>query len=183
MGTARLLGPLSRRSFLRYAALSAGWATLSHLRLPAALAAQPVDGELQVLTPDRAEVLTAIVERMVFTDGDEMPGVRDTNAIVTIDRALRQIDPSVRAQLGWLLAGFQWGPPVFQLKLTTFTGMTPAQRDDYLRSWATSRYALRRLAFRALKNLAMLGYYSQDATWKGIHYDGPWAPREARAVP
>ena len=88
----------------------------------------------------------------------------------------------MQSQVGWLLTLFQWGPPLFQLKLKTFTSLTPDERDDYLRGWATSRSDTRRLAFRALKNLSMLGYYSQDATWKGIHYDGPWAPRARRVI-
>lgn len=174
---------LSRRSFLRYAAVSAGLLTVSRLRLPSALAApsSPVAG-LQVLTPQEAAVLTAIVERMVFTDDPDagMPAVQETRSIGTIDQALLQLDTSVQSQLRWLLTIFQWSPLLFQFKPKTFTGLSPHERDDYIRDWATSRVETRRLAFRALRNLSMLGYYSQDATWKGIHYDGPWAPRPRR---
>ena len=126
--------------------------------------------------------MTAITERIVFTGADNMPAVRDTNAIATIDQALLQLDPAVQSQVGWLLILFQWGPPLFQFKPKTFTGLTPDERDEYLNGWLTSRRDTRRLAFRALKNLSMLGYYSQDATWKGIHYDGPWVPRPRRVV-
>lgn len=182
METTTPAGGLSRRSFLRFTAVNAGLLTLSRLRVAPALAApSSVATELRVLTPHQAEVLTAIVERVVFTDADGMPAVRDTDAIATIDQALLQLDPAVQSQMGWLLVVFQWGPPLFQLKLSTFTGLAPEERDDYLRDWATSRSDTRRLAFRALKNLSMLGYYSQDATWKSIHYDGPWVPRAKRA--
>ena len=178
-----IFGSLSRRSFLRYTAVSAGLLTLSRLRALPALAAEsvPADG-LQVLTAHQAEVFTAIVERMVFSGAEGMPAVRDTRAVETIDQALLQLDAGVQSQLRWLLTMFQWGPALFQFKLTTFTGMTPEERDTYIQDWATSRYQTRKLAFRALKNLSMLGYYSQDATWKGIHYDGPWAPRLRRMV-
>jgi len=178
-----IFGSLSRRSFLRYTAVSAGLLSLSRLRALPALAAESVPAVgLQVLAPHQAEVFTAIVERMVFTGAAGMPAVRDTRAIETIDQGLLQLDASLQSQVQWLLAIFQWGPPLFQLKLKTFTGMTPDERDAYLRSWATSRHRTRRLAFRALKNLSMLGYYSQDATWKGIHYDGPWAPMERKVL-
>jgi hypothetical protein len=60
--------------------------------------------------------------------------------------------------------------------------MSPEERDEYLQQWAMSAVEVRRLAFRALKNLSMLGYYAQDATWKSLHYDGPWAPRARRTV-
>jgi hypothetical protein len=183
MDTARPFGTLSRRSFLRYTAVTAGLLVVSRLRLAPAVAAQPAAATgLRVLTPYQADIMTVIVERMVFTGSDSMPAVRDTHAIETIDQALLQLDPAVQYQVGWLLTLFQWGPPLFQLKLHTFTGLTPAERDSYLEGWATSRSATRRLAFRALKNLSMLGYYSQDATWRAIHYDGPWAPRPRRMM-
>ena len=91
-------------------------------------------------------------------------------------------DSSVQSQLRWLLTIFQWGPPLFRRELRTFTGMSAAARDEYIRDWESSRLAARQLAFRALKNLSMLGYYSQDATWKAIHYDGPWAPRPSKLM-
>ena len=148
--------------------------------MPAAAAA-PAAG-LRVLTSREADLLGAIVERMVFSGSERMPAVRETRAVETIDQALQQLDASVQSQLRWLLVVFQWGPPVLQLQFTTFMGMSAPERDEYIRSWATSPYEIRRLAFRALKNLSMLGYYSQDATWKGIHYDGPWAPRPRRVL-
>jgi hypothetical protein len=183
MDTTRPLGVLSRRSFLRFTAVTTGLLAVSRLRVAQVLAAQAATAtELRVLTPHQAEVMTAIVERMVFTGADHMPAVQDTRAIETIDQALLQLDPTVQSQVGWVLTLFQWGPPLFQFKLHTFTGLTPEERDSYLYDWATSRSQTRQLAFRALKNLSMLGYYSQDATWKGIHYDGPWAPRERRVI-
>jgi hypothetical protein len=171
---------LTRRAFLRSTAGSAGLVTLSQLRFPAAVAAAP--GPLRVLTPYQAEILTAIVERMVFTGDPSMPAVRDTRAIETIDRAVQQLDPSVQSQLGWLLIVFQWAPPVLQLKLKTFTALTPAEQDAYISDWATSASLTRKLVFTALKNLSVLGYYAQDATWKGIHYSGPWIPRPPRGI-
>jgi gluconate 2-dehydrogenase subunit 3-like protein len=173
---------LSRRTFLRYSAWSAGFLALSRLRVAPVGAAQAPPTELQVFTPRDAEIMTGITERLVFSGDSGMPAVRDTQAIATIDRAVQQLDPHVQGQLRWLMRIIEWGPPILALQLTTFTGMTPAQQDAYLHGWAASDNETRRLAFRALKNLAMLGYYSQDATWKGIHYDGPWAPRPRRSA-
>jgi len=178
MADVRWRAVLSRRSFLQYTALSAGLLTLSRLRVAAGTTtAVSVTGGLQVLSPSEANILTVVVERMVFTGAPEMPAVRDTHAIQTIDRALLQLDASLQTQLRWLLKVFEWGPPFFQFNFTTFTHMSDAERDRYLLEWDTSQVEMRRLAFRALKNLSVLGYYSQDATWKGIHYDGPWVPR------
>jgi hypothetical protein len=179
----RMAALLSRRSFLRWTTVSASLLAVSRLRLAPALAAAstPAAG-VCVLTPQQAEILTAIVERMVYTGSPEMPAVGETRAMETIDQALRQLDPDVQSQLSWLITLFQWGPPLFQFKLHRFTGLSPQDQDAYIRDWATSGVETRRLAFQALKNLSVLGYYSQDATWKGIHYDGPWAPRPRRVT-
>jgi len=182
MPTGGPFGMLSRRAFLRSTAVNAGLVTLTRLHLAPVLAQVPAGGGLRVLTAPQAEILTAVVERMVFSGDPRMPAVHDTGAVRTIDQALLQLDPAVRSQLGWLLRLVQWGPLLFQLRFQTFTSLTPDERDAYLRGWAESRFATRRLAFRALKNLSMLGYYSQDATWKGIHYDGPWVPRPRRVL-
>jgi len=174
---------LSRRSFLRYTAVTAGLVTLSRLRMTPALAASVTPGPgLQVFTPNEEEIFTAITERMVGAGHDGMPAVRDTRAIYTIDQAVLQLDTNTQSQLRWLLWGFQWGPPLLQLKPKTFTAMSPAEQDEYIRGWAESSLEIRRLAFRALKNLSMLGYYAQDSTWPGIHYSGPWAPRPPRVL-
>lgn len=172
---------VSRRSFLRWTAVSAGLLTVSRLRLaPAAAATSGVCAP--VLTPSQAEILTVIVERMVYSGAPEMPPVRETNAVETIEQALAQLDPATRSQVSSLITLFQWGPPVFQFKLHRFTKLAPDDQDAYLADWATSHVETRRIAFQALKNLSVLGYYAQDGTWKGLHYDGPWVPRPRRAV-
>jgi hypothetical protein len=167
---------MSRRRFLRYAALTAGLATVSRLRAPRIATAGAAAVEIAVLEPGEVTVLSAIVERMVASGDPAMPSVAETKAIATIDAALRTLDPSVVSQLRWLLTLFEYGPPALSFRFATFTRLSPDAQDEYIRGWATSRFEIRRLAFRALKNLSMLGYYAQDATWSGIHYDGPWVP-------
>jgi hypothetical protein len=173
---------VSRRSFLRWTAASAGLLAVSRLRVAPVLAAVPSSpAAWRVLSPGQAEILTVIVERMVDPGDPAMPRVRDTRAIETIDRTLWQLDPALQSQVSWLITLFEWGPPVLQLKLHRFTRLAPDAQDDYIRDWATSRVDTRRIAFQALKNLSVLGYYSQDATWTGIHYDGPWVPQPRRS--
>jgi hypothetical protein len=173
---------LSRRAFLRYSGITAGLLALARLRPPAACAASTVSAAgVQVLTPRDAQIMTAMGERLTFTGDSAMPRFADTHAIATIDRSVLQLDPRTQAQLRWLLRIFEYGPFFLQLEFTTFTAMPPPKQDAYLDGWANGGEG-RRLAFRAVKNLAMLGYYSQDDTWKGIHYDGPWLPRPRRSL-
>jgi hypothetical protein len=168
---------LTRRSFLRYAAIGAGLATMARLRAAPAATLSAAESGLRIFSPSQSEVLTTIVERMVDSGDPSMPAVRQTRAIEIIDWTLTNTDEAVQTQLQWLLTLFQYGPPLFGARLSTFTSLSPEDKDAYIRGWATSRFETRRLAFRALKNLSMLGYYADDSTWRGIHYDGPWAPR------
>lgn len=136
--------------------------------------------ELQLLSARDAAILDAIAERITFTDDPAMPRFGGTTGLLSIDRALGQLSPDVVSDLHWALVLFEYGPPFFVLRFSTFTGLDDAGKDAYLTAWAESRIATCRFAFGAFKNLAMLGYYSDESTWKGIHYDGPWVPRPRR---
>jgi hypothetical protein len=172
--------PLSRRGFL---GMSAALLALSRLRLaPPALAAPAADGALRVLGPRDARIMAVLADRMTYTGDASMPRFADTAGLQTIDTALRQLPPEVPQQLSYALLLFEYGPPLFLGKLSTFSGLPAPWQDAYLAGWADSRFHTRRIAFQAFKNLAMLGYYSQDATWPGIHYQGPWAPKPRRVV-
>jgi hypothetical protein len=178
---------VSRRALLRAGGLSAALLTLSRLRLaPAAAAAAhaPPEGPaLRVLGPRDARIFTVIAERLTWTGDPGMPRFRYTDGLLVVDRALRQLPPEVPAQLSWVLLTFEYGPPLFAGIPATYSGLTPEQQDAYIGSWAESRFRTGRIAFQALKNLAMLGYYSQDATWDAIHYGGPWVPKPRRVLP
>jgi hypothetical protein len=177
---------IGRRAFLRYAGLSAGLLAVSRLRLPvnadAALGVTREGEALRVLSATDARVLAAIGERMVFTDDPGMPRFGATHALRTIDTALLQLPEETRGQLHWAIRIFEYAPPFFVYRLSAFTGLEEAVQDAYLQAWSTSRFETCRLAFRALKNLSMLGYYAQDSTWGGIHYQGPWVPRPRRYI-
>jgi hypothetical protein len=175
---------IGRRTLLGLAGMSAGLVTLSRLRLPphGGVALAAVDGFV-VLRPSDAHVLGAMGERMVFSGDASMPRFRDTQGLQTIDAALRHVPPETQSQLHWALLFFQYAPPLFGAGLASFTSLNEDDQDAYLRQWAESGLETLRIAFRAFKNLCMLGYYAHDSTWKGIHYDGPWVPLPRRALP
>lgn len=177
----RVDAPIERRTFLRWTGMGAGLVALSRIR-PAAVALAAEEGSLRVLGPDEARIMGAIAERMVFAGDPDMPRFGDTQGLATIDTALLQCPENVRTQLSWALTIFEYGPPVLAFRLSTFTGLDAAAQDAYLLAWSESRFGALRLGFQAFKNLSYLGYYSQDATWTGIHYDGPWAPRPRRRI-
>lgn len=174
--------PLSRRSFLGAAALVPGWLTLARLTPAHADSSSPTVAGERVLTATQADILNAVGDRITFTGDAAMPRFGDTAAMRTIETTLRYADADVRKQLGYLLYGFNWLPCVVTFRFARFVNLSAEEQDEYLRCWATSRFDLGRVGFQALKNLSMLGYYSQDATWGGIHYRGPWAPRPRRVA-
>jgi len=180
--TMRLDAPFTRRALVRTTGMSAALLALSRLRaLPAAAA--PASTEGHVLSPRDERIFAAIAERMTFTGDPALPRFGDTAALASVDAALLQLPADIPQQLSWALLAFEYGPPLFIGKLSSYTGLTPEWQDVYLGGWAESRFATCRLAFQAFKNLSMLGYYSQDSVWPAIHYQGPWAPKPRRLLP
>ena len=167
----------TRRGFLRLAGGSAALAALANVRALPALASR---SETRFFAPAEREVLTQVVERMVETGEPAAPAVRATGAIDAIEGLCLSLDPGVTAPLPALLRLVEWGPLLFDGRLARFTTGSPADQDDALASWMRSRFAWRRAGFLALRNLALLGYWSQDATWPLIGYQGPLIGRDAR---
>ena len=165
----------TRRGFLRLAGGSAAFASLANLRaLPAAAAGAT---GARFFAPAEREVLTQLVERMVETGEPAAPAVRATRTIDTIDALCVSLDPGTTAPLPALLRLVEWSPLLFDGRAARFTTLAPADQDQVLSGWMRSRFAWRRLGFLALRNLALLGYWSQDATWPLIGYAGPLLPR------
>lgn len=164
---------VSRRAFLRGAGLTASLAAVGRIRVLPAAAAEPAAEGPRFFSDYETELLTQIVERMVDTGDPAAPAVRDTRAVATIDALVATLDPAVSGQLPLALRLFEWGPIVFDFTFSRFTRMTPAEQDASLEAWMTSRLQIRRLAFAGLRNLALLGYWSQDETWPLIGYAGP----------
>jgi hypothetical protein len=78
-----------------------------------------------------------------------------------------------------LLRAVEWGPYLFELRFGRFTTLDDLAKDASLLGWMTSSIGLRRLGFQALKNLSMLGWYSQEASWPAIGYAGPLLARRS----
>jgi hypothetical protein len=166
---------LSRRSFLALAGGGAALAALARVRcapeVPSAGAA--AGAGLAFFSPDEAEILTCVVERIVESGEPDAPRVRESGAVAAIDRLCRGLDPELTRPLPALLRAVEWGPFLFDGRFARFRALDAEGRDASLRGWMTSRFALRRQGFAALKNLACLGWYSQDASFAAIGYRGP----------
>jgi hypothetical protein len=56
---------------------------------------------------------------------------------------------------------------------TPFTQMNAAQQDAHLRAWQTSRLAIRRTGFQAMKRLCAAIYFGSPETFASVGYPGP----------
>jgi len=56
---------------------------------------------------------------------------------------------------------------------TPFTQMTAEQQDAHLRAWQTSRLAVRRTGFQAMKRLCAAIYFGAPETFASAGYPGP----------
>ena len=161
----------TRRGFLGLSGATAALAALPTLRaLPAASASGAGAGFFDAA---ETEILTQLAERICDTGTSEAPRLRETRTVATIDAFCAQLDPSLSGPLPLAMHLFEWGPLVFDLTPTRFTRMSNAEKDASLHAWRTSRLAIRRQAFLAVRNLCLVGWYSQPEVWKLVGYAGP----------
>ena len=114
-----------------------------------------------------------LTQRMVGTDSpdrQQRPSARGTSTsnhpptVTTIDAFVAGLPSNVQVRFRRALHLFQWCPLLFVGKLGPFTQLSFHDADAYIQSWAKSRFGLRRRLFRGLRDVTLLGYYSQSAT-------------------
>jgi hypothetical protein len=170
---------LKRRDLLRLGAFAPAMLALSNLPVAAQAAlAADAPGE-PWLDPADADLLLAVMERMVDTGLPDAPSPREVGALASAERVLAALDPAVATQVVRALWLVDWWPALVELRFARFRSLPPELRDASLDGWRTSGIALRRQVFYALRNLSMLCYWSRDPTWKLIGYGGPWLGRRA----
>ncbi len=174
----------TRRGFLRLAGTTAAFTALSQVRvMPAAAAGVANAGASGRFFDDaETEILTQLMQRITDTGLPDAPRVRDTRAVATVDAVCLGLDPAVSGVLPLALRLFEWGPLLFDLRFARFSELPDAEQDASLRSWMTSRLALRRMAFLGVRNLCFMGWYSQPEVWPLIGYQGPLLRRAAAAT-
>ncbi len=164
---------IARRGLLGRSGAASALEILAQIRAVPAHAVEAARGAERFFSPEQTEILTQIVERMVATGEPSAPPPRDTQAVATIDALCLVLDPEVSRVLPGLLRIVEYGPFLFERRFTRFTRMSEQRKNASLAGWMTSRFALRRQAFLALRNLSLLGYYSQEETWPLVGESSP----------
>ena len=181
----------SRRGFLKKtlggAALlaAAGALPLALRKTQLRAARQP----LRFFTLAEYSVFAAVAERVVargpwqvppelagaLRSRPPAPAPTEVDVAGKADAFLAPLDAASAKELKQLLALFDnalfsvltGGPP------RPFTRMSPVQQDEHLERWATSRMAVRRTGFQALKRLSAAVYYGAPETYASVGYPGP----------
>ena len=104
------------------------------------------------------DILKSVCAYMVGVSGDT---ALDT-PIIVIDSFVQQLPKALRKQLRFGLYLFQWGPLLFIGKPCRFTQLDPRDAIRYIEGWAKSRFSVRRRLFRGLRDIAFLGFYSNQ---------------------
>ena len=163
---------LVKRGLLGGALLAIGGGTVIGLRSTRSSA--PPKGGLRVFSAHEYAILAAVARRVIAArEGD--PSTDAVDVALRADQAIALAHPSVQKELKQLLHLFENGlTGVFTgTSFTPFTASSKKAQDARLRAWSTSRVALFRTGYQALKRLTAACYWSSPATWKAAGYPGP----------
>ncbi len=172
--------PESRRGFLKKtvagAALLAAAAAVPLALRRTKLRPLPAGRPLQFFTPAEYSIWAAVADRVLAeAKPSGAPTPEQLDIAARADAFLAPLPDSDRKDLKQLLALFdnalfstlEGGPP------RPFTAMSPAEQDAHLRRWQTSRLAIQRTGYQALKRLCCALYFSAPETYASVGYPGP----------
>jgi len=128
---------------------------------------------LQVFDAVQLTVILAIADRMI-PDHPGFPRPAEVGLPAKVDAIAAMAHPAAQKELRQLLGLFESGfAGLLDLQPRLFTECDAAAQDRRLRAWMTSRIAVRRTGFRALKRLVAAAYYSSPEVWGAVGYPGP----------
>ena len=77
----------------------------------------------------------------------------------------------------------EFGPLVFERRVTTFSRLSLAERTDHWNGWAVSESLLRRQVSIAMRKFFNLVYFDHEVVWPHIGYPGPSINRLRKDAP
>ena len=179
-----LFGFLSRRRFLR-ATLVAGGVVLGvgggGLLLLRGRAPK-VDG-LKVLDDHEYQTLQSLVEVM-FPRTEAVPvDVANMELPRAFDEFLVGESDHNVTDLRRALVLIEFGPLVFDRRVSTFSRLDPEERLAHWNSWATSDVLIQRQVSIAMRKFFNLVYFDRPEVWPYIGYPGPSLQRARSVTP
>ncbi len=168
---------LSRRTFLRQSVFGSLFLTVGALGRPLQ-ARSGISTSLLFFSDHEFEIMKAVAERVVELDSSSP--MTPEEVALRADGFLAVEPPEIQDQFHTLLYAFN--APLFtflfDLRFSSFIGMSADDQTSYLEDWMTSTFAFRRTGFQALKRVSLSMYYTDSRSWPGIGYDGMFLPWE-----
>jgi hypothetical protein len=158
---------ISRRRFLRNTFLGAvalGCAGVIGRHLSGYSLDETRAKRLRVLSPKEFLILSAVAGRVL--DGD---GPRDVEAAFAADAYLVHVPAPLADDVRACLQLLEHTASA----TSRFTHLDAAGQDAALAAWQSSRLAVKRQGFQALRMLCFMGYYRDPRTWPMLGYSGP----------
>jgi len=133
----------------------------------------PEEG-LRVLGPREYATLQAVARR-AFPPRDGWPDADAARVAFTADRLLARSAPSAAKEVRDLLGLFDnaLAGLLFTGHVTPFSRLAPEAQDAVLEDWRTSRLALRRTGYHALRTLVYSAYYAHPAAVAATGFVAP----------
>jgi len=134
-------------------------------------------GPLRLLSQAEYSVLAAVAARIVPGDGAGAgwPSAEAVDCAGKMDALMARVHPDVGRDFRRLLRLFEsgLGGALLAGSPRPFTRAAPAEQDARLQAWRTSRLALLRSGYQAVKRLSHATYYASPETFPLIGYPGP----------
>jgi hypothetical protein len=164
---------LSRRRFLKVAlgagvVVAGGGAGLVALRGTA-----PDVAGLGVLSAHEYRTLTLLAHALLPRGGAFEHGAEDLDLAREFDAFLAGEPEANVTDLKRGLLLLEYGPLLFEGRLTTFSRLDAGARLAHWEGWAASGLLLRRQVSLAFRRFLTLVFYDHPAAWAGIGYPGP----------
>jgi hypothetical protein len=169
-------GP-SRRTILKRGLLGTGLLALgggAFLASRSTKVEPPPPEPLLAVSPEHYAVLAALARRFI-PDHPGYPSADSLNTALAADRIISWTDPSAQKETIQLLGLFENALAgfLFGFRTRPFTQLSPTEQDEVLAEWQTSRIAVRRTGYLALRAIVISAYYGQKPTWVVSGYPGP----------
>lgn len=118
------------------------------------------------------QIFKAIADTIIPAGGANAKSASALGVADNLDKYMLTEPSRVQQDFKSAINLFEYGPLLFDLKLTRFSRLTPDEQYRHMESWAYSSLNLRRTIFQAFKKSVMFAYYADPSTWPAIGYGG-----------
>jgi hypothetical protein len=166
---------LSRRRFPKYGLGTASFLLMGGAgSLLALRGSAPDPGGLRCLTAHEYRTLAKLADAVYPCGGPFELGAADLDLARDVDAFLADAAYWDRRDLKRALVLLEFGPVIFDRRLTTFSRLSEDDRREHFESWMTGTSDVRRQAATALRAILALRFYDRPQAWAAIGYEGPF---------